>query len=292
MLLGNLNDMEGNKTNAKLLQIIDTTLLKCYLQTNEALVAPILRLNHCHLGETERTLKKYGKHNELIILYQTKGQHRRALELLQSEKAIDRTVTNLQHLGAEQMGLILEFADWILKESPEEGLKIFTEDLPEVEALPRPRVLDYLLRSHSELVIPYLEHVVHSWKDTNPLFHNALVHQYREKAISTDPSSVFAHKKLIEFLEKSTHYTPDTVLVNFPCDCLLEERAVIVGRLGRHEEALAIYVRALGDIDRALAYCSRVYSQGNATGQEVSIFKIVPAFYHSMGLCFCRFMCP
>ena len=32
------------------LQIIDTTLLKCYLQTNDALVAPLLRLkeNYCH----------------------------------------------------------------------------------------------------------------------------------------------------------------------------------------------------------------------------------------------------
>lgn len=121
-----------NKSTQKLLQIIDTTLLKCYLQTNDALVAPLLRLNHCHLAETERTLKKYGKHNELIILYQTKGQHRRALELLQNEGSVERTVVYLQHLGSEHMGLILEFADWVLKAAPEEGLKIFTEDLAEV----------------------------------------------------------------------------------------------------------------------------------------------------------------
>lgn len=97
---GNLNEPKiVNKSTQKLLQIIDTTLLKCYLQTNDALVAPLLRLNYCHLGETERTLKKYGKHNELIILYQTKGQHRKALELLQEEVSVDRTIAYLQHLG-------------------------------------------------------------------------------------------------------------------------------------------------------------------------------------------------
>lgn len=122
---GNLNDKTVvSKQTQQLLQIVDTTLLKCYLQTNDALVAPLLRLNYCHLLETERTLKKHGKHNELIILYQTKKQHRRALELLQSDGSIDRTITYLQHLGSENMGLILEFADWVLNKSPEEGLKV------------------------------------------------------------------------------------------------------------------------------------------------------------------------
>lgn len=253
-----------------MLQIIDTTLLKCYLQTNDALVAPLLRLNYCHLAETERTLKKYGKHNELIILYQTKGQHRRALELLQTEGSIERTITYLQHLGSENMGLVLEFADWVLNANLEEGLKIFTEDMPEVEALPRPRVLDFLLRSHTSCVIPYLEHVVHTWNDKNPLFHNALIHQYREKILNNGATGAHTRKKLLEFLEKSTCYTPDTVLGHFPTDNLLEERAIIVGRLGRHEEALAIYVRALGDIEKAEEYCKKVYDQNGDGKSKVS----------------------
>ena len=65
-----------------------------------------------------------GKHNELIILYQTKGQHRRALELLQEEAGTERTIAYLQHLGADNMGLIIEFSDWVLTASPEEGLKV------------------------------------------------------------------------------------------------------------------------------------------------------------------------
>lgn len=66
--------------------------------------------------------------------------------------------------GSEHINLIFEFAGWILDLNPEEGLKIFIEDLQEVENLPRPKVLDYLLRTHKSLVIPYL--VSH----TNPLY--------------------------------------------------------------------------------------------------------------------------
>ena len=96
----------------QLLQIVDTTLLKCYLLTNDALVASLLRLrdNHCHLEESERALKRHHKHAELIILYQTRGLHRKALELLKkhANSAEDfgsplanheRTVQYLQHLG-------------------------------------------------------------------------------------------------------------------------------------------------------------------------------------------------
>ena len=100
------------RSRRQLLQIVDTTLLKCYLLTNDALVASLLRLrdNNCHLEESERALKRHHKHAELIILYQTRGLHRQALELLKKHATSteeigsplanhDRTVQYLQHLG-------------------------------------------------------------------------------------------------------------------------------------------------------------------------------------------------
>lgn len=148
--------------------------------------------------------------------------------------------------------------------------QIFTEDLAEVEALPRPRVLDFLLRSHASLVIPYLEHVVHVWQDNNPLFHNALVHQYKEKVLNEGPAvAEHTRKKLLSFLKNSTHYTADTLLCHFPTDKLLEEGAVLLGRLGKHEMALGIYVRALGDVSKAVEYCQEVFD--NNGSQNVSI---------------------
>jgi len=273
----------NHKSTQQLLQIIDTTLLKCYLQTNDALVAPLLRLNHCHLGETEKTLKKHQKYSELIILYQTKGLHRKALELLQKQaeypdstlQGYERTLQYLQHLGKDHINLILDFAGWVLDANPEEGLKIFTEDIAEVEQLPRPKVLDYLLRTHKDLVIPYLEHVVHVWEDSNPIFHNALVHQYRERCqqllAATSEEGEKIRIKLLQFLETSSQYTPETVLVHFPYDCLFEERAIVLGKLGRHEHALAIYMSILRDVPRAVDYCDKVYNQGSAGCDEVYV---------------------
>ncbi|XP_066141377.1 vam6/Vps39-like protein [Euwallacea fornicatus] len=271
---------KSSKSSYQLLQIIDTVLVKCYLQTKDAMVAPILRQNFCHLAETEKILKKMKKYNDLIILYQTKGQHRKALELLQTEKSmeeesVEKTVKYLQKLGSENMALILQFSEWVLKKEPEKGLKIFTEDLPEVENLPRPRILDTLLKEHPDLAIPYLEHIIHNWKDDNPLFHNALIHQYREKITKDGPdNSEHTRKKLKSFLEKSTQYSAENVIKDFQTNSLLEEKALILGRLGKHDQAIALYVRALSDINKAKEYCARIYEKGGPDSQNVYAYLI------------------
>lgn len=119
-------------------------------------------------------------------------------------------------------------------------------------------------------MIQYLEHVVHVWEDSNPLFHNVLIHQYKEKCLaSMDANATPAEKeasqhirqKLQQFLEKSTYYTPETILVHFPFDSLFEERAIILGRLGRHQQAISIYISLLNDIPRAIQYCHNVYTR-------------------------------
>ena len=63
------------------MEVLDTTLLLCYLEINDSLVASLLRLksNQCNAKETERALKKKQKYSELIIFYNTKGLHQKAL---------------------------------------------------------------------------------------------------------------------------------------------------------------------------------------------------------------------
>lgn len=282
---GSQVEVQASQRNvAQQLELIDTTLLKCYLQTNDAFVAPLLRLNNCRLEETEKTLLHHGKHSELIILYQTKGQHTKALQLLREQakqpdstlEGYRRTKNYLQQLGAEHINLIFKFSDWILKENPEEGLKIFTEDIIEVENLPRPKILDFLLREHETLVIPYLEHVIHTWNDTNFLFHDGLINMYREKITSkkdniTEEEIQHTKSKLLAFLEKSTCYTPERVLLHFPTDSLFEERAVVLGKLGRHEQALTIYILILGDVAKAIRYCESVCSIPKNKNQDIYV---------------------
>ncbi len=78
-----------NKTRKSILEIIDTTLLQCYLRTREQLVQNLLRRenNYFHLDESERLLKTHKRLVELVILYEKKGLHDRALQLLLQESA-------------------------------------------------------------------------------------------------------------------------------------------------------------------------------------------------------------
>ncbi|XP_017845432.1 vam6/Vps39-like protein [Drosophila busckii] len=272
--------LDTKSSSKSLLEIIDTTLLKCYLQTNDALVGPLLRLNKCHLEESEKMLKKYNKLSELIILYDGKGKHKKALNLLQEQATVEgsvlygikRTISYLQSLGADNLPLIFEFASWVLTEDPIEGLKIFTEELIAVEALPRAKVLDFLVSKHKGLVIPYLEHIIEVWGDTNTLLHNVLIKQYRgqvERLLTQQnngeetPELLPLRAKLYKMLENTQYYSPDRVLEDFPTTLLLEERALILGRLKKHEKVLAIYIQVLGDVAKAKTYAEANYEEDN-----------------------------
>uniref|UniRef100_H3ABJ6 VPS39 subunit of HOPS complex n=1 Tax=Latimeria chalumnae TaxID=7897 RepID=H3ABJ6_LATCH len=313
--------MEGTptiKSKKKLLQIIDTTLLKCYLHTNVALVASLLRLenNHCHIEESELVLKKAHKHSELIILYEKKGLHHKALQVLldQSKKANsplkghERTVQYLKFAGKENLKIIFEFAPWVLKACPEDGLKIFTEDLPEVESLPRDQVLGFLTDDFKDLVIPYLEeHIILFYEETDSEFHNCLIQQYLEKvqvlmqeylnSLPEDEIPVPAGReegelgeyrtKLLNILEISTYYEPHVLISDFPFDGLREERALLLGRMGKHEQALFIYVHVLKDIKMAEEYCHKHYDRNTDGSKDVYLsllrMYLSPPDVHRLG---------
>lgn len=190
----NLNKERPNSVNhfshLPQMSIIDTTLLKCYIYTNESLIAPLLRRNNCNLEESEKILKKYQKYEDLIILYQTKGHHQKALQLLRTHANMansplaghKHTIQYLQTLDTDNKALIFEFASWVLENHLEEGLKVFIDNIQDTEnQLERGDVLHYLLKCHKTLVIPYLVHIINELSETKPFFHNMLVQQYIEQ---------------------------------------------------------------------------------------------------------------
>lgn len=142
-------DAGDDPRRAELSQIIDTTLLKCYLKTNAALVGPLLRVsNSCAVEESEVLLKDHERFNELVMLYKGRGMHRQALELLyehgQKKGKLSghfHTMQYLQRLGPDHIDLITEFSKWVLKFDAEDGYAIFTaDDYPEIALLPQEKV--------------------------------------------------------------------------------------------------------------------------------------------------------
>ena len=73
----NVHVEEAERSLKKKEKFSELIILYDLFQTNDALVAPLLRLkdNNVHVEEAERSLKKKEKFSELIILYEKKGLH-------------------------------------------------------------------------------------------------------------------------------------------------------------------------------------------------------------------------
>jgi hypothetical protein len=104
-------------------------------------------------------------------------------------------------------------------------------------------------------------------------------------------------RKLLAFLESSVHYHTEKMLSRFPADELLQERAILLSRVGRHsqvrfnhfyciinfvescvifdwsiDQVLSLYVHRLNDPAQALRYCHQVYNEA---------FEVHPFYYQS-----------
>ena len=78
--------------------------------------------------------------------------------------------------------------------------------------------------------------------------------------------------KLQRFLKESKHYTPQRMISRFfDIDGLYEERAMLLGRIGRHDQALNIYAHKLSDPAKAEEYCKSVYDPEDKDTREVFI---------------------
>ncbi|KAK6051033.1 hypothetical protein COOONC_11462 [Cooperia oncophora] len=210
-----VNPEASQKPSRISLQVVDTALLKCYLQaslklvycdrstaditqtrtllfqTRPSLVDSLLRLhnNSCFFEDAESILLNENRLPSLFILYESRKKHEMALELLHKQfldpdadpffHDLDRTVGYLQTLGNTHLELIFKYARWVLDKDMASGLEIFIGEESDVARnLDRQAVLAFL-RSHCvAAVIPYLEHIIYKWDETRPKFHDTLVEHY------------------------------------------------------------------------------------------------------------------
>ena len=369
---------------SSLASLIDTVLLKAYLLSDIPLLPFLQQPNACDVSECAAVLRAYEKYPELVCLYQQHGEHREALELLQSigqaslqlQKqsaaggggaeqlkpsqqplaGVEPCVVYLQRLAREggetAMQLVAEYSKWIFAADPDAGLRIFTVDQREEaesggggaaaaggsgRSALDPHAVFAFLRSVTdrEHCIRYLEWLIGVCRCSDSVFHNELVFLYLDAVLrimklddkkvrhaaaaaagggaagssgssadgspggsgSATPVSDKGKKKtsaagsrrtsaslaatsfssalspaesahllslrsrLYEFLRSSLHYNPERMLSKFPRNHLLEERCVLLSRVGQHEEALTILAHRLRDPEAAERYCITAYNQ-------------------------------
>ena len=112
-----------------------------------------------------------------------------------------------------------------------------------------------------ELRIPYLEYLVFLRGNTSPEHHAKLIRLYTKKIEAArrafqKPGNYLSPQQevgivgetrlsLLKLLEFSKSYRPEAILGWFPTEDLLEERAILLSRVGQHDGALEIYLTKL-----------------------------------------------
>ena len=66
--------------------------------------------------------------------------------------------------------------------------------------------------------------------------------QNEAESQETAEQIVKTKSKLKEMLQTSQSFTAETLLPKFPASSLFEERALLLGSLGKHKEALTLYL--------------------------------------------------
>jgi Vam6/Vps39-like protein vacuolar protein sorting-associated protein 39 len=272
--------------------LVDTTLFRAYMLARPALAGSLFRLpNFCAPQVVREKLAANERYADLIDFFYGKNLHREALEMLQELgqskdkthvpeplQGPARTVAYLQNLDAGYIDLILEFANWPVTDDPELGIEIFLADSENAETLPRHAVLEFLSKIDTALETRYLEHIIHELSDATPEFHQRLLTRYLEAAKAAKKAEDKTQKqelleKLVALLRTSKHFEPWRFLALLPKNDsdFYEARAITLGTLGQHRQALSIYVFDMRDAAKAEEYCNQVFvTEPSAESAEAS----------------------
>ncbi|KAL3471829.1 vacuolar sorting protein 39 domain 2-domain-containing protein [Aspergillus californicus] len=273
----------GEKLREKA-RLVDTTLFRVYMYATPSLAGSLFRIaNFCDPEVVMEKLEETGRHNDLIDFLYGKKMHRQALELLKKFGQADseeetapqlhgpkRIVAYIQHLPPDQIDLILDFAQWPIKEDPELGMEIFLADTENAETLPRHKVLEFLQKLDVKLAVRYLEHVIEELNDLTPDLHQRLASLYLDRLqhrkdndneFSSEEDYLEWREKFITMLRTSDQYSPSKILNRLGRDDpeFFEARAILFSKMGQHRQALEVYVFKLEDHDKAEEYCNHLH---------------------------------
>jgi tetratricopeptide (TPR) repeat protein len=294
-----LTDFNWQAALFEVATLVDTSLFRAYMLARPTLAGSLFRLdNFCDPDVVNAKLYESGRYGDLIDFLHGKKLHREALEVLakfgkgeakeevaQDLRGPQRTVGYLQQLPPELIDMILEFAEWPLKEDADVGMQVFLADTENAETLPRHRVLEFLQKIDSKLGVTYLEHIIYELNDQTPGFHQDLLDAYLERLkaedgkFKDDDEKLEWRIRLERLLRSSAQYNRAKALKHLPPNGmhaflhliiiftnrtfadpnLFESRAIVLSQMGNHRQALQIYVFQIKDHQKAEDYCNRQY---------------------------------
>ncbi|UPQ97543.1 vacuolar sorting protein [Chloropicon primus] len=286
-----------------LIQLVDTGLLHCFLVLEDwdQMLKFLQEKNNVDIAEAEQVLQKKGHYIELILLYRQLERHHEALGMLKSLvirpdtfqvpphestinnlKGTNASIEYLLYLDDQHEDLVLEHSKWIVQYDPQGAFRIFTYRYP---SLSSEKVLEHLKDYAPGLRIKYLEFLISKEGGDLKGLQDKLIILLLDEVVSRlgadgraggegqDAKEEVAgyRERLQSLLATSEGFSPEWLLSQLPEGHMLEERALLLRRLGKHREALGIYIHGLGSEDLALRYCEGVYqSAAGGNGKLLS----------------------
>ncbi|CEG63955.1 hypothetical protein RMATCC62417_01017 [Rhizopus microsporus] len=298
-------------------EVIDSCLLKIYMSQgdNDSIYQLLQHPNDCNIDECSKILYESKKYYALSVMYESKHMYEKALELwtrMHEGDLRDDDFKNglnrvkellLKDLETADLPLpaIMHYAWWLTKQSPRDGVEIFTRS-PRARDMDPDEILERLEHYDNQVVRSYLEYLVNSLKSENPDYCTRLACSYikdiRDEVkqndglgllkelvddfkrdinpypadkdddlsystflgyLSTQKSRlrlVQLRLVLIRFLQRSNIYSPEVVMNALseagPLDI---EKAIIFGKMNKHQESLDILINELYDFVGAETYC-------------------------------------
>lgn len=258
----------------------------------------ILGKNMCEVKECERMLLQYpDMWEDLLWLYMSKQMHVKALEWLRkldenlpddsegnASKYVVKAIEYMRRLGRAWTKVVVRFAPWVLKKArPQEAISMFIRPPPQVEPLEAAVVMD-LLEMHDRrkieeaaadggaveveretVSIMFLRHLVKEEKEPKVKVHtklaSLLLQLYMQCVAVTSPHAQSIRADLVSFLKESKLYSAEDLIPHFKQTELYQEYALLLSRVGRHREALRIYISTLHSHEEALEYCEMVSTE-------------------------------
>lgn len=236
-------DSEQQHDARELATVLDTALVQALLATDNSQAALQLLKgpNYCNVTACKEMMWAGGHYNELLELYRSQKMLHAAIELLknladkpeffavhtdESQFGAQNIVHYLIKFGDQDPTFIMESADWVLKNSPDQALLLFTSFSP---PLPMNLVLAHLKERAPEMRVFYLENMLGKRTEsigTPADLQSELMQLYLVKVIEERSELVAkgqwyekahseAREKLLKALQNARIYSPERMLPVF-----------------------------------------------------------------------------
>ncbi|XP_028293777.1 transforming growth factor-beta receptor-associated protein 1 [Gouania willdenowi] len=291
-----LRAVRGTQQALKCNKDVDSALLRLYvtLMDTEMLQELVASSNDCCIDHCVPVLEENSRYFALGSLYESNGMLDDAIKTWMSvtdginedptcSDAYGHIVRTLSQLRNSEM--VWTFAEWTVQTNQKIGVHIFTKRPPDDQF----EVDDVLvvLETFPQALLLYLEFLIYKLNSKEERHHSSLALAYVSHSLSEEGGTGTGsgvretRGKLQQLLWESKHYNVSTVYESLKSTSLHSEKAIVLGRSGKHSEALQLLVDEARDPEGAEVYCDRASQGRDSSFRQALLLTLLKIYLNS-----------